>query len=573
MMWKLFIFVAVLSTWPTSSQGEKEYLDSVDGWDFFKVPATGPMTNANVKATCESEGLWHPCYYTGQGTCNGVWASECIKYDGSTSGSCRTLSVLSNVLCGTADPHLCKDLDDTFVYQPGSQSAYGVDYDTGHWGMEGANHTDKYALCAGQHEYVTSWDGLTFYKVRVNGAMTNANVKTTCELAGMGHTCWYTGLGTCTSSSYWSSDCVSFSQPGTSCQWTLSFFSFQLCGTTTAYRCDALINTYVKYPIGSYDSAYGVVANNYDPAGYHVNDQYALCAARQCEISPCVHGTCEHGVKNYTCLCDAGWSGVHCDTLIDSCDSNPCLSGGTCVDEEDGYSCTCPPQTTGNNCETVHYTDKCYWISDDRLPNEEASMACGNMEGNLAKVNEPADHQVLASYLDDGRNVSFWTSNKISPMSMCACSDGSPLSAIGASSWMYSAASLDMCVLLDSDLGYTGTYQPCAEEHNYVCQSEALTCNINECQNGGNCSSCFGDTTVFCDCPQGFTGTFCEMTDWCDPNPCPLDWKCVSEDGGIHCAVPTEMRAVRSSFCTASSCGPGWTCEEEGSAGYSCTRG
>ncbi|CAH1257312.1 NOTCH1 [Branchiostoma lanceolatum] len=567
-MWSLVLltFVAALSAWPAFSQGEQEYLTTLEGWDLFKVRASGLMTNANVKATCEAEGLWHPCYYTGHGTCTGVWTSECVTLDGSDGGSCRTLSVLSNSLCGTADAHECKALDDTFVYQPGSQSAYGVDFDTGHWGMEGANHTDKYALCAGQQEYLTTWDTLPFYKVRVKGSMTNANLQATCELAGMDYPCYGTGLGACTS--HWSADCVSFGLTSSTCQNTLAFLSSRLCDIAYAYRCPALHNTYVKYPAAYRDSAYGVVQNGFDSSGYRKNDMYALCTARHCGISPCVHGTCAQGLKNYTCLCDAGWTGPHCDTLTDSCSSNPCLSGGTCVDEESGYSCTCPPQTTGNSCETVLHTDKCYWISADRLPNQEASMACLNMEGHLAKVNEPVDQQVLASYLDDGRNVSYWTSNKISPMSLCTCADGTPLSV--TSSWMYSTADLDMCVLLDSDVGYTGTYQACAEEHNYVCQSEAVTCRINECQNGGNCSSCFGDSTVFCDCPKGFTGTFCETVDWCDPNPCPLDWACVNQNGGIYCAVPSEKRLTSSGFCGEASCGPGLTCKENGPAGYYC---
>ncbi|XP_078669816.1 uncharacterized protein LOC144910499 [Branchiostoma floridae x Branchiostoma belcheri] len=569
MMWRLVLFVTALSAWPGYSQGEQEYLTTLEKWDLFKVRASGPMTNANVQAACEAEGLWHPCYYTGHGTCTGVWTSECVKLDGSDGGSCRTLSVLSNSLCGTVNAHECKALDDTFVYQPGSQSAYGVDYDTGHWGMEGANHTDKYALCAGKQEYLTTWDGLTFYKVRVKGEMTNTNLAATCEMSGMSYPCHGTGLGTCTS--HWSSDCLRFSHTGSSCQNTLTFLSSRLCGTTTAYRCPALQNTYVKYPSGYHDSTYGVTTSGWDSSGYRSSGRYAVCAAKHCDISPCVHGTCVQALKNHTCVCDAGWSGEYCDTLTDICSSNPCLSGGTCVTEETGYSCTCPPHTTGNNCETVLHTDKCYRISADRLPNQEATMACEDIHGHLVKINDPVDQQVLAGYLDTGRNVSYWTSNKISTMSLCTCADGAPLSA--TSPWMYSAADQDMCVLLDSDAGYTGTYQPCAEEHNYVCQSEAVTCQINECQNGGNCSSCFGDSSVFCDCPQGFTGTFCETADWCDPNPCPLSWACVNQNGGIYCAVPSRERTSSSSFCAAAPCGPGLTCKEDGTAGYFCLSG
>ncbi|KAI8481365.1 hypothetical protein Bbelb_409290 [Branchiostoma belcheri] len=393
-------------------------------------------------------------------------------------------------------------------------------------------------------------------------------MRATCDLVGMSYTCYGTGVGTCTSS--WSSDCIRFDHVDDTCQNTLELLSSLMCGTTDASSCQPLLNVYTIR--GSY--GYGVSETGYDTSGSDDNDKYALCAVRQCDISPCVHGTCSVHDQNFTCLCDSGWNGTYCDTLIDSCDSNPCLSGGTCVNEENGYSCICPPTATGNICETVLHTDKCYWISKSPLSNQDASVMCLKMEGHLAKVNDPVDQQVLVNYLDDGRNISYWTSNKISPTSMCTCGDGSPLSSDAPPPWVYSTANADMCVLLDAEVGYTGTYQPCTEEHNFVCQSKALPCYpLNECLNGGNCSSCFSDGSILCTCPEGYVGAFCETVDWCYSNPCPFDWTCVNQDGGIHCTVPAEMRSVSSGYCTASSCASGWTCEEDGSTGYYCLSG
>ncbi|KAI8495877.1 calcium ion binding [Branchiostoma belcheri] len=567
-MWGL-LFIAVLSAWPACSLGEPEFLAVFDGWGMFKVHTNSSMTNSNVENACRAVGLWYPCYYTGHETCTNVWTSNCIKLDGSSGDSCRTLSVLSHSLCGTVDAHRCKALDDVFVYQPGSQSAYGVDYDTGQWNMIGANHTNKYALCAGQQEYLTTWDRWAFYKVRVNGQMSTSKMATTCILAGMRSTCHGTGVGTCTS--YWSSSCIRLDHVDHTCQNTLELLSSVMCGTTDAYNCQPLIDVYTRHI--SY--GYGVTETGYDSNGSDDNDKYALCAVRECDVSPCLHGTCSVHDQKFTCLCDAGWSGTYCDTLIDSCDSNPCLSGGTCVNEENGYSCICPPTATGNICETVLHTDKCYWISDNRLSNQDAFAMCSKMESHLVQITEIDDQQVLVGLLDDGRNISFWTSNKISPTSMCTCEDGSPLSSDAAPSWVYSAANAGMCVLLDGEVGYTGTYQPCTEEHNFVCQSKALPCNpLNECLNDGICSSCFGDAaSTFCTCPEGYIGTFCETRDWCHSNPCPFDWPCVNQDGGYQCEAGTEMRSVSSGYCTPSSCAPGWTCAEDGSAGYYCLSG
>ena len=37
---------------------------------------------------------------------------------------------------------------------------------------------------------------------------------------------------------------------------------------------------------------------------------------------------------------------------IDECSSSPCDNGGTCSDFVDGYTCTCDAGYTGTHCET-----------------------------------------------------------------------------------------------------------------------------------------------------------------------------------------------------------------------------
>ena len=34
----------------------------------------------------------------------------------------------------------------------------------------------------------------------------------------------------------------------------------------------------------------------------------------ECSTTPCVNGQCENGANQYTCTCDAGWTGTNCDT-------------------------------------------------------------------------------------------------------------------------------------------------------------------------------------------------------------------------------------------------------------------
>ncbi|XP_078667238.1 uncharacterized protein LOC144909056 [Branchiostoma floridae x Branchiostoma belcheri] len=204
----------------------------------------------------------------------------------------------------------------------------------------------------GQPEYLTTVDGWSFFKVRAVGAMTNMEVKVTCEAAGMRYPCHGPGGPGCTR--YWTSDCITYDvDAGVSC-YTHRVLSENLCGNTIPWHCQPLDDTFVYIPgWRSDDSACGV---DYDThtwcaPGADYNDMYALCAAPTCARSPCVHGTCTDGNNGgYTCACENGWEGISCDQNIDDCLSSPCAHG-TCTDGVASYTCSCENGWTGNNCD------------------------------------------------------------------------------------------------------------------------------------------------------------------------------------------------------------------------------
>ncbi|XP_078581527.1 uncharacterized protein LOC144864957 [Branchiostoma floridae x Branchiostoma japonicum] len=324
-----------------------------------------------------------------------------------------------------------------------------------------------------------------------------------------------------------------------------------------------------------------------------------------CASNPCVHGSCADGLFKYTCSCALGWAGVNCDLDIDECASNPCWLGGTCLDHVDGYSSVCPKGTTGKHCETAVFEGECYEFSSDPATHSDATLACQIKDGNMVDVTHDRQQQFLADNIALSSGVSNWLAMKAAPLGIIY-SDGSPFSA--PFQWSASEAA-SRCVLLDSNDNFLGKTAPCTDQHNYVCQDALTSCQPNVCQNGGNCTSCFGESTTFCECADGFEGKFCEINiDECASNPCQNSGNC--QDGvnsyscscllgfqGAHCETapgwcdqaqcpngmtcedhifyflctdPASSNRVAPYECSSASCPDGMYCTKEGVASFSC---
>ncbi|XP_078612873.1 uncharacterized protein LOC144882755 isoform X3 [Branchiostoma floridae x Branchiostoma japonicum] len=753
-MWKFLLLVAAVIVWPGSAQDQQVYLATFDNWSFWKIRATGQMTIANVKATCEAAGMRHPCYESGADGCTDSWAPDCITFH---HAECRTLWALSRELCGGGLGGYCPPLDDTFVYFHNwgdGDGAWGVNYETHTIGLEGANYTNMYALCAvttcatslclhgtctddavgytcscengwtgqdcdqRQQVYLTTFDNWSFWKIRATGQMTNDNVKATCEAAGMRYPGYRTGADGCREF-YWASDCITFHHAECS---MLDALSSELCGHTDGYgsQCQPLDDTFVYIPGWSNDGAFGVDydTHRYGLPGAQYNNLYALCAVVTCARSPCLHGTCtddggsytcscnngwtgqdcdqvddcasspcahgtctndvgsytcscengwggencdqdidecasspcQHGictdgvgsytcscengwagdncdqdidecasspcthgtcideVASYTCSCENGWAGQDCDQDIDECVSSPCWLGGTCLDHVNGYSCVCPKDTTGKNCETVTFAGECYQFSTSAVSHRDATQACSTKNSHLADMKDEQQQQFLASTIAATTNVSNWLAMKTAPIPMFY-SDGSPVMA--PLQWLNDEPStpLDLCVLLDSSNSYRAKATFCTEQHNYVCQDALKPCEPNVCQNGGNCTSCFGGSTTFCDCLEGYGGKLCEInidecasgpcqnggscyddinsytcqcpigyqgdhcesdTDWCSQVTCPLGFVCQDFTFYFQCVHPSPVSRGLPYQCSSVSCPDGLNCTPEGAAAFSC---
>jgi 6-phosphogluconolactonase (cycloisomerase 2 family) len=77
-----------------------------------------------------------------------------------------------------------------------------------------------------------------------------------------------------------------------------------------------------------------------------------------CDPNPCLNGgTCADGVNSYSCNCAEGYWGENCKEVEDICHGVACGERGSCVDGE----CVCKDGFTGETCETL--PDTCYGIN------------------------------------------------------------------------------------------------------------------------------------------------------------------------------------------------------------------
>ncbi|XP_078582442.1 uncharacterized protein LOC144865499 isoform X3 [Branchiostoma floridae x Branchiostoma japonicum] len=625
------------------------YLTTHDGWSFYKIPVSGPMTNANVKATCEAAGMRYPCVWSGTAQCNTFWRSDCIAYDDAGT-SCRTQEVLSANLCGTTDSRDCQPLDDTFVYSPGwrsDNSAWGVDYQTHTHELRGADYNNMYALCADINDinecntspcvHGTCTDDIGGYTCTCQNGWEGTNCDRninecnnspcahgssidaiggytcTCQNGWEGTNCDQNinecntspcvhgtctddiGGYTCTCENGWEGtncelnhdDCASSPCVHGACQDDVASYTCCCESGWEGTNCDQDIDDCASSPCihGTCSDGYksytcscenGWEGTNCDqdiddcapsPCVHGIcTDDYMtyICSCENgwtgtncdqeiddCASSPCIHGTCTDDYMNYTCSCENGWTGTNCDQVDpDECASNPCWLGGTCLDHVDGYSCVCPKDSTGKNCETGVYSGECYHFSSTALTHLEATETCSANSGRMVDVRDEQQQRFLVDR-------------------------------IGASTSGY-----------------------------YVCQSALKPCEPNVCQNGGICTSCFNETTTFCECADGFEGKFCEIDiddcasnpcqnggtcqdgvnsyrcrcptgsigancdsaiDWCQFTHCPFSWTCQAAASSFQCVNPYPVVREFRYQCSSASCPDGMYCTEEGAASFSCT--
>ncbi|XP_071057498.1 uncharacterized protein [Onthophagus taurus] len=76
-----------------------------------------------------------------------------------------------------------------------------------------------------------------------------------------------------------------------------------------------------------------------------------FCALTQCDLEPCVFGTCELTETNFKCRCKSGYLGATCEQKRKPCQDNPCESRGICTERGNSFHCQCHAWWEGTRCE------------------------------------------------------------------------------------------------------------------------------------------------------------------------------------------------------------------------------
>ncbi|KRX15830.1 Fibropellin-1 [Trichinella nelsoni] len=233
--------------------------------------------------------------------------------------------------------------------------------------------------------------------------------------------------------------------------------------------------------------------------------------ANYTDLVYCRNGAVSEVVEHVAvCQCLPGYTGIHCEQLIDPCLAQPCFNNGRCVTNGVRYECECPEKYSGERCEFSE--------------NECQDVVCDN--GGICQ-----DLPGIGT-------------------TKCLCRTG-----------FYGERCefmVNLCEKQGSELCLNGATCLPLQLNRYMCICAAgwtgrnCDINIDDCA-GQPCAvnaTCHDEINDFrCDCPPGFSGKRCHIKqDLCSDNPC-VNGRCIDRNFYYQCV-----------------CESGWTgknCEQE----------
>ncbi|XP_028996952.1 protein jagged-2b isoform X2 [Betta splendens] len=222
-----------------------------------------------------------------------------------------------------------------------------------------------------------------------------------------------------------------------------------------------------------------------------------------CVDNPCRNGgTCIDGVNSFECMCHAGWQGSLCDINVNECRHNPCKNGGRCVDLVNDFYCECADDWKGKTCHSRE--SQC------------DATTCSN--GGTCY-----DHgDAFRCACPPGWGGNACNTAKNSTCASSPCSNGG--TCVGGGDAF-------TCICKD---GWEGP----------TCDQNTDDCNPHPCYNGAICVD--GVNWFRCECAPGFAGPDCRINiNECQSSPCAYGATCVDEINGFRCICPLGRTGVR----------------------------
>uniref|UniRef100_A0A914HPZ6 Protein crumbs n=1 Tax=Globodera rostochiensis TaxID=31243 RepID=A0A914HPZ6_GLORO len=276
---------------------------------------------------------------------------------------------------------------------------------------------------------------------------------------------------------------------------------------------------------------------------------------------PCQNGgECVNTPGTFECQCAPGYEGSICQNHIGACAKSPCGERGTCKDMDNNgtYECNCYGNFTGKHCETE----------------------CQPPRVLVTHLNESGAHAALASCICPpgkmGENCELHVTPCSGEDARGQCQNGGQCVPAGSKAFCICPTGFSGPTCEQRDVNADEGLQKSSK------LSEECTVNGRKCQNGGRCEQRrHGHTGNFsssrCQCSKNFTGTWCERTlrhddvlgknvtspptDFCSPNPCLNDGKCLTKENGPLCECPVG-RFAGAQCQLKCHCSPGELCAE-----------
>ncbi|CAF1226026.1 unnamed protein product [Rotaria sordida] len=207
--------------------------------------------------------------------------------------------------------------------------------------------------------------------------------------------------------------------------------------------------------------------------------------------------SCNIGQIGSTCCqCPPNFTGLRCEQEVDFCSSNPCKTNGRCLSDKSGYRCQCYEGYMGENCD-IQITSSgcasnpctvgiCYQLNQHTTsyvcicPDGTLNLSCNSPNStNLYTV--PTTTMTSLMFSNNlkgrgGRMNSVPTVSTCSPTTRDTCNGGQCL---------LTGTGVYACRCRE---GYTGAY----------CENNINECASNPCLGGGTCYDLVNAYACFC---------------------------------------------------------------------------